>query len=102
MSDETLVLTLTKVEPSQTKAGKRLHKAWDAEYLTQGYPCWSIWDADVGNTLMTLAGQAVTVKVNRDNADFPKIVKFVTVGGGAPAEPAAATPPAPAARPSGP
>src|SRR5690348_13186863 len=51
---------------------------------------------------MTLAGQAVTVKVNRDNADFPKIVKFVTVGGGAPAEPAAATPPAPAARPSGP
>lgn len=99
MSDETLTLTLTKVEPSTTKAGKRLHKAWDAEYLPSGYPCWSIWDADTGNTLMTLAGQAVTVKVNRDNADFPKIVKFVTVGG-SPTPPAETSQPA-AARSTG-
>lgn len=85
MSDETLVLTLTKVQPAETKAGKRYHRAWDEEYLPSGYPCWSIWDGDVGSTLMAMAGQPVTVKVNRDNADFPKITKFVTVGGGAPA-----------------
>lgn len=99
MSDETLTLTLTKVEPSETKGGKRLHKAWDAEFYPSRYPCWSIWDADTGNTLMTLAGQAVTVKVNRDNADFPKIVKFVTVGGSP--TPPAATPQPAAAAPGG-
>jgi len=102
MSDETLVLTFTKVEPSETKGGKRLHKAWDQEYLTQGYPCWSIWDADTGNTLLSLQGQPVTVKVNRDNADFPKVTKFLTVGGAAPGTPAATPPsPSPPARSSG-
>ena len=100
MSNETLVLNLTKVEPATTKTGKRLHKAWDAEFYPTGYPCWSIWDADTGNTLMTLAGQPVTVQVSRDNADFPAIKKFITVGGATPSAPPANTPQPPAA-PSG-
>lgn len=90
MSNETLTLNLTKVEPATTKTGKNLHKAWDAEYYSSGYPNWSIWDADVAATLQALVGQAVTVSVSRDNPDFPAIKKFIKAGG---ADSAAATPP---------
>ena len=98
MADETLVLTLTSVEPAETKTGKHLHKAWDGEFFPAKYPCWSIWDADVAATLTALVGSPVTVKVNRDNADFPAIKKFVKAGGAAPtpAAPAQAPPTPPA------
>lgn len=99
MADETLVLTLTDVSPKTTSTGKNLHQAHDAEFFPAKYPCWSIWDADTAATLTALVGQTVTVKVNRDNADFPAIKKFVKAGGAAPthaAAPAQAPPTPPA------
>ena len=95
MSDEQLVVAFTKVEDATTKSGKRYTKAWDGEHYPSGYPCWSIWDDNTAANIKALAGQQLVVKVNRDNADFPKVTKFIKVGDGT--APVAATPPSPAA-----
>lgn len=99
MSDEQLVITLTEITPATTSTGKHLHRAHDGQHYPSGYPCWSIWDADVAATLTALVGQPVTVRVNRDKADFPAIKKFVKAGGAEASAPAATTPSPAAASP---